>query len=408
MIHIDKSGRGELFMILRYPAYYEQFICIADQCEDTCCAGWEIDIDDESYQYYMSIKGAFGERLRRSVKEYQPEDEDVYEQHGFILREDKRCPFLDEKGLCDLYKELGEDALCDVCTDTPRNFLEYGGAREIALSAACGEVGRLIYAKEDKIVFVERETKGELDWKESKEEMALAGRIRIARDRAIQILQNRELTLERRILLYLSYAEEIQGYLNENASERIEGMEWQKYMQELPEALGREGQRDDGGEAYKMFLRRMVTFTALDSVSVEWEEMLRLLGHYFVDSQDGPWFYREALHSLRREVTGQHREYEYEHLMVYYVFLCQARCVDDYDFIGRAVLAVVSFLMIRDMDAVKFYVKGSFEKADRVDHARIYAREVEHSEDNMEYLAEEFLFEEIYKPEYLRKAFLHP
>ena len=29
-----------------------------------------------------------------------------------------------------------------------------------------------------------------------------------------------------------------------------------------------------------------------------------------------------------------------------YVFMCLARCVDDYDFIGKAKLAVVSFLMI--------------------------------------------------------------
>ena len=33
-------------MIFRYPDYYEKFSCIAGACEDTCCAGWEIDIDD--------------------------------------------------------------------------------------------------------------------------------------------------------------------------------------------------------------------------------------------------------------------------------------------------------------------------------------------------------------------------
>ena len=58
-------------MKFRYPAYYEQFSCIADRCEDTCCAGWEIDIDDESYAYYMNVEGAFGEELRRQIKEYE-------------------------------------------------------------------------------------------------------------------------------------------------------------------------------------------------------------------------------------------------------------------------------------------------------------------------------------------------
>ena len=56
-------------MKFRYPKYYEKFQCIAGQCEDTCCAGWEIDIDDVSYDYYMSVEGEFGRRLRQSIRE---------------------------------------------------------------------------------------------------------------------------------------------------------------------------------------------------------------------------------------------------------------------------------------------------------------------------------------------------
>ncbi len=55
-------------MIVRYPSYYESFSCIADQCEDTCCAGWEIDIDDETFEYYKSVKGDFGRELILHIK----------------------------------------------------------------------------------------------------------------------------------------------------------------------------------------------------------------------------------------------------------------------------------------------------------------------------------------------------
>ena len=51
-------------MILRVPSYYKTFQCIADKCEHSCCIGWEIDIDEDSYDYYMGIEGAFGERLK--------------------------------------------------------------------------------------------------------------------------------------------------------------------------------------------------------------------------------------------------------------------------------------------------------------------------------------------------------
>lgn len=132
-------------MILRYPEYYEKFSCIAGRCEDTCCAGWEIDIDDASYEYYMQVPGKFGERLRSSIKEYPLEDDGRYEMHGFILKEGKRCPFLNSDNLCDMILELGEDAICDVCTNTPRNFLEYGNAREVSISPSCAEAGRLIF-----------------------------------------------------------------------------------------------------------------------------------------------------------------------------------------------------------------------------------------------------------------------
>ena len=29
-------------MEIRYPEYYKQFRCLAGECPDTCCVGWEI------------------------------------------------------------------------------------------------------------------------------------------------------------------------------------------------------------------------------------------------------------------------------------------------------------------------------------------------------------------------------
>ena len=31
-----------------YPDYYRDFHCIASACEDTCCAGWQIAIDEKA------------------------------------------------------------------------------------------------------------------------------------------------------------------------------------------------------------------------------------------------------------------------------------------------------------------------------------------------------------------------
>ncbi len=40
-------------MKIRVPKYLNKFKCIADKCEDTCCAGWEIVIDEETYDYFL-------------------------------------------------------------------------------------------------------------------------------------------------------------------------------------------------------------------------------------------------------------------------------------------------------------------------------------------------------------------
>ena len=35
-------------MLYTRPDYYKEFTCTAEQCEDTCCAGWQIVIDSAS------------------------------------------------------------------------------------------------------------------------------------------------------------------------------------------------------------------------------------------------------------------------------------------------------------------------------------------------------------------------
>ena len=77
-------------MRTRVPDYFKKFKCIASECEDTCCAGWEIVVDDETYDYYKCVKGKFGNRLKNEI--VQDEDGD----NIFILK-GNRCAFLNDK-----------------------------------------------------------------------------------------------------------------------------------------------------------------------------------------------------------------------------------------------------------------------------------------------------------------------
>ena len=50
-------------MKLYAPKYYKNFTCIADQCEHSCCIGWEIDIDGKTLKKYESLKSGYGNAI---------------------------------------------------------------------------------------------------------------------------------------------------------------------------------------------------------------------------------------------------------------------------------------------------------------------------------------------------------
>ena len=55
---------------MRYlkPHFYDQFTCTAGDCPDTCCAGWQIVIDEDSLERYGKEQGEFGKRLYCQIK----------------------------------------------------------------------------------------------------------------------------------------------------------------------------------------------------------------------------------------------------------------------------------------------------------------------------------------------------
>lgn len=118
------------------PAYYKQFVCIADECKHSCCIGWEIDVDEDTASVYSNLKEGYGKTVAQSI-----EFGDV---PHFKLKENDRCPHLNEKGLCNIILELGEDKLCQICRDHPRfyNYTNYG--KEVGLGLSCEEACRII------------------------------------------------------------------------------------------------------------------------------------------------------------------------------------------------------------------------------------------------------------------------
>lgn len=440
-------------MVLRVPSYYKEFHCIADQCQDSCCIGWEIDIDEDTYFYYQSVEGKFGERLRTHMV--------TEEGNSFALEENGWCPFLNEKKLCDICMFLGEEALCEVCTEFPRFTMEYEDVREKVLSLSCEEVGRILFSSDAKTTWEEREIPEECEAWEAEgteesgqflgaadgesaeteadrlenavsgdeEEEALpeipAARLEAVREQAVRILQNRSKPVFGRAAEYLAYCDRMQRELYggeadmDGAEARDDGeadffawcgqgtdglghidigSEEERSGCALTdqESAGREQEERAQQQAYQDFLARMESFGRLEVLYETWTNVKKVLYETF--SGENYLRYRQEFLETVRD-----REYEYEHLLVYFTFRYFMRAYYDDNIRTKAQFAVASVLMIRDMDVLRYVQNGGrFELCDRIDTARIYSKEVEHSEENMELLAEDFQFEDVFGVERMR------
>lgn len=127
-------------MKLYAPQYYKRFQCIADQCEHSCCIGWEIDIDDDTLKAYQAMRDGYGAVIAKSIS--------MEDTPHFKLCEGDRCPHLDERGLCRIILNLGEDALCDICREHPR-FYNFTKVAEVGVGISCPEAARLVLSSPD-------------------------------------------------------------------------------------------------------------------------------------------------------------------------------------------------------------------------------------------------------------------
>ena len=170
-------------MLTVYPDYYPTFRCIAGACKHSCCIGWEIDIDEESLARYKAMPGTLGERLRKHISADDPPH--------FVLGEGERCPYLNERNLCDLILEGGEGLLCQICDDHPRfrNFLP--GYTEIGLGLCCEGAAQLILSQQEPVQLL---SEGNWEEKDPDAEALLA-----LRQQAFAIVQDRSLSIDKRM-----------------------------------------------------------------------------------------------------------------------------------------------------------------------------------------------------------------
>lgn len=143
--------------IVLQPSFYNKFECIGAECKFNCCTYiWQIDFTKEEFR---NIKRRIQtEEFRRTFQNafIKEKGQDYY----YIKFDEKgNCKFLDEDGLCSMYKEVGPENMSLTCKIFPRFCTYHVNRYECFLSVGCEEVVRFLMKEKDGISLeiVERE-----------------------------------------------------------------------------------------------------------------------------------------------------------------------------------------------------------------------------------------------------------
>lgn len=125
-------------MTIHKPDYYDKFICIADKCMFTCCKDWKIGVDQYTKQKWgrMRIPDETVKRNNLAVETYL---DDLVGNGGDSIKlcKNGRCPFLNERDLCDIVLEYGEENISLTCHTYPRENHIYRNCNEMTLAMGC-------------------------------------------------------------------------------------------------------------------------------------------------------------------------------------------------------------------------------------------------------------------------------
>ena len=329
-------------MLYRYPDYLHDFNCLAGACPDTCCRQqWEIVVDAETKKKYEALEGVLGETVRAAMYVDDEGDTCIGQVNG-------QCPLLTKDGLCALVCEHGPGLLSVTCDNHPRFSEIYGGLEETMLSLSCPAAADLLLEREKTLFFVthtDEKPPQPNDLDGDIFQMVMAGR-----ETALAILQDRQYRLSDRLALFLAFASRLDGCMDRPnvALALCENYKSCTYQKRELIRLRRHRRWGTMTHARQLLL-------AMEHLTEEFPTHLKELEATDVDQN----------------------AVQLEQLAVYYVFRWWLKAACDGYVWRQAAAVAVSVLAVSGLARTM----GSVKEA-----ARLYAKEVEHSEENLSIL----------------------
>ena len=253
------------------------------------------------------------------------------DDNGVFIRKNGRCPLLSPDGWCEMVRNGHE--LCIICDEYPRFTEYYDDYVERGISISCEASAEIVLGNKEKVSLCGESGKCSDD---------LFKLLYSARNDIFDILQNRDIDIFKRMSLALNYGESLQEKINEN--------DFSDFSYTPQDRAG------SGGDTSVLF----EFLSELTTLSDDWADKLKVA-------------------KMPEEID----RIKTEQLCVYFVYRYFLKAFYDCDALSKLKLMAISVIAVLSLSDV---CGSIFESA------RLYSVEVEHNEDNIDAIYDEFLF----------------
>ena len=376
------------------PEYMERFSCIGPSCEDSCCVGWRVTVDEASYKKYSK---ATDETLVPLFKKNVTRNRSNPSKTNYAkikMDSQGRCPFLNEEKLCNIQQKLGATYLSDTCAIYPRTINQIDNIIEKSGTLSCPEIVRLALLNPDGITFNEiEEPISERTFVHSKKEpnsLKNANRIEKyfwdLRIFTIEVLQHRDYAIDERLIFLGLFYQKAQVLLDDNKLDEI-----QMLIGTYKQLLGETSVKHDlanvpSNPGIQMKLSKELMDQRIAG-GINNERYMNCLGQYlngiryYKDSsvEENASRYTEAYATYYAPYMKDH-EYIYENYLVNYAFRKLFPLTTEGSLFDAYVMMVVHFAMVKlHLIGLAGFHKGLTEEV-IVKLIQSFTRMVEHNE----------------------------
>lgn len=364
-------------MLYTIPDYYREFHCIAGDCEETCCAGWQIVADPKSLKHYRAVKGEYRKVLKKKID---------WKNGCFKQDADRRCAFLNDENLCEMYINIGEKSLCKTCTRYPRHIEEFEDAREITLSVSCPEVARILMRHLDPVTFETVEREGEEEYEDF--DPFLFDKLLDARDVLYKILQDRTQPVNVRMGLAYGIARDMQRRINHEelfATDEV----LNKYQTDRARVfVEKQILKNQGKSTYKFMKEMFHKLFQLELLREDWGLLLLETEKRLFTERNAEEYTQITEEFLQwMEEHDMHWQIRKEQLLVYFVSTYFCGAVYDGEVLSKMQFALLGTDFVEELLKAKWLRnEKDLDDEELVELVYRYSREVEHSDYNLKKL----------------------